>query len=260
MKNYLELINSFWKQHRNEQFCANDWFVYSYLLNEANRLFWPASFSVSTNIVCAELGISRSTFLKVRNKLKQKNLIGFMEGGRRKKPVYSIRGVQQTNAEPGTVQVASTADRVAEPEKNSPSVGKEHPPEKPANVGTAAISLPEGEKIPPQREQTDGPEKGKKEDNGFNPPSIEEVAAMFRERDNGLDPVRFHAYYSANGWMVGRNRMKSWAHAVTIWERNEKKWKAERPPERQQTNGAAEQRSKIGRTPMETALKNASGW
>jgi len=257
MKNYLELINSFWKQHRSEQFCANDWFVYSYLLNEANRLFWPASFSVSTNIVCAELGISRSTFLKVRNKLKQKNLIGFMEGGRRKKPVYSICGSRQANAAPSTVQNANTADKITEPEKNSPPVGKKHPPEEPANVGTAALASPEAEKSPPQRKQTDKP--GKEED-GFAPPSIEEVAAMFRDRDNGLDPVRFHAYYSANGWMVGRNRMKSWAHAVTVWERNEKKWKAERPPERQQTNGAADQRHKIGRTAMEIAMKNASGW
>jgi len=93
--NYLDYINSFWKQQRNEQMTANDWFVYSYLLNEANKISWSGSFRVSTNIACVELQMSRQTFTKVRNKLKQKNLIDFIEGTRNAKAQYTINDVSK---------------------------------------------------------------------------------------------------------------------------------------------------------------------
>ena len=35
-----------------------------------------------------------------------------------------------------------------------------------------------------------------------------------------MDSHRFFDYYEANGWMVGRNKMKDWKSAVRYWERN----------------------------------------
>lgn len=54
----------------------------------------------------------------------------------------------------------------------------------------------------------------------FVPPTVEEVAAYCRERGNNVDPERFVAYYTANGWRVGKNPMKDWKAAVRTWERN----------------------------------------
>jgi hypothetical protein len=34
-----------------------------------------------------------------------------------------------------------------------------------------------------------------------------------------VDPVKFHAHYTANGWKVGKNPMKNWKAAVVTWER-----------------------------------------
>lgn len=56
----------------------------------------------------------------------------------------------------------------------------------------------------------------------FLPPTVEEVRAYCRERGNNVDPQRFVDYYSSNGWMVGKNRMKDWKAAVRTWEQNEK--------------------------------------
>lgn len=54
----------------------------------------------------------------------------------------------------------------------------------------------------------------------FTPPTVEEVAAYCRERNNGINPESFVDYYESNGWMVGRNKMKDWKAAVRTWERN----------------------------------------
>lgn len=54
----------------------------------------------------------------------------------------------------------------------------------------------------------------------FTPPTIEEVSAYCSERQNGVDAQRFIDYYSSNGWMVGKNKMKDWKAAVRTWERN----------------------------------------
>ena len=54
----------------------------------------------------------------------------------------------------------------------------------------------------------------------FTPPTIEEVQAYCRERQNGVDAERFIDYYTSNGWLVGKNKMKDWKAAVRTWERN----------------------------------------
>ena len=54
----------------------------------------------------------------------------------------------------------------------------------------------------------------------FTAPTLEEVSEYCKERNNSVDPQRWFDYYSANGWMVGRNKMKDWKAAVRTWERN----------------------------------------
>lgn len=55
----------------------------------------------------------------------------------------------------------------------------------------------------------------------FIPPTVEEVREYCLSRNNSVDPARFVAYYTSNGWMVGRNKMKDWKSAVHTWERSE---------------------------------------
>ena len=61
----------------------------------------------------------------------------------------------------------------------------------------------------------------------FTPPTLEEVKAYCEERKNSVDPERFIDYYSSNGWMVGKSKMKDWKATVRNWERSDKK--AEQP-------------------------------
>ena len=54
----------------------------------------------------------------------------------------------------------------------------------------------------------------------FTPPTLEEVQAYCKERNNNVDAIKFINYYEANGWKVGRNKMKNWQATVRTWERN----------------------------------------
>ena len=57
-----------------------------------------------------------------------------------------------------------------------------------------------------------------KEIKRFIPPTEAEVAQYCKERHNTVNPKRFVDFYSAKGWMVGKNPMKDWRAAVRTWE------------------------------------------
>lgn len=53
----------------------------------------------------------------------------------------------------------------------------------------------------------------------FTPPTLDDVSAYVRERGSNVDPQRFLDFYTAKGWMVGKNPMKDWKAAVRTWEK-----------------------------------------
>lgn len=62
-------------------------------------------------------------------------------------------------------------------------------------------------------------DKIKSKSNKFVAPTLDEVSAYCNERHNNVDANRFIDYYTSNGWMVGKNKMKDWKAAVRNWER-----------------------------------------
>lgn len=63
-----------------------------------------------------------------------------------------------------------------------------------------------------------------KDANFFVPPTLEEVKAYCSERNNGVDADRFFDYYSANGWVQGKDRpIRDWKACFRTWERGFKK-------------------------------------
>ncbi len=52
----------------------------------------------------------------------------------------------------------------------------------------------------------------------FKPPDLNDVSDYFAELGAAEgEPGRFYDYYTANGWMVGRNKMKDWKAAARNW-------------------------------------------
>ena len=63
------------------------------------------------------------------------------------------------------------------------------------------------------------PEKPPQKRKVFTPPTLDEVADYCRERNNGIDPENFIAFYSSKNWFIGKNKMANWKMAVITWEK-----------------------------------------
>lgn len=63
--------------------------------------------------------------------------------------------------------------------------------------------------------------KGETRAKRFTPPTLGDVSAYVRERGSNVDPQRFLDFYTAKGWMVGKNPMKDWKAAVRTWEKRD---------------------------------------
>lgn len=57
----------------------------------------------------------------------------------------------------------------------------------------------------------------------FIKPTIEEIKAYCKERNNNIDAETFFHHYETNGWVQGKNKpIKNWKSAVITWEKNNK--------------------------------------
>lgn len=69
----------------------------------------------------------------------------------------------------------------------------------------------------PKSENTPKTEKKER----FKAPTVEEVQEYCTERGNNIDAQHFIDYYSARGWMLGKNHIKDWKACIRTWERND---------------------------------------
>lgn len=57
------------------------------------------------------------------------------------------------------------------------------------------------------------------------PKNLEEVESYFQEKQKPISEAhKFFNYYQANGWMVGKNKMKNWRAAANNWILNANKF------------------------------------
>lgn len=86
-----------------------------------------------------------------------------------------------------------------------------------------------GAEIAPKKENNNKSENKGPSATHFSPPKLDEVKAYFREKglspaDAQLEAEKFIDRYEANGWIVGKVKMKNWKSAVNNWLRNRKEW------------------------------------
>ena len=72
------------------------------------------------------------------------------------------------------------------------------------------------DKVPPKRIER----KNRKTDK-FIAPTLDELKAHLKDKGyDNVNPDAFLANYEANGWMVGKNKMKCWKAATAKWQHN----------------------------------------
>lgn len=112
---------------------------------------------------------------------------------------------------------ARSEARKNKPEQNETKETKDNKPEQ------NTTNFPKEKEKEKEKENNNDKEsvREKKPLKRFTPPKREEVAEYCRERGNNVDVERFVDYYTANGWMVGKNPMKDWRATVRTWERSD---------------------------------------
>ena len=128
---------------------------------------------------------------------------------RQETPPYNTDQVRMVWERIGNVSIPDTQVRLGKDRLGEVSVGKDRIVDEDINVPTK----------PTKR---------------FTPPTVDEVTDYCMERGNCVDPQRFVDYYSSNGWMVGKNKMKDWKAAVRTWEQKDKQYS--RPTAPKNTN------------------------
>lgn len=64
----------------------------------------------------------------------------------------------------------------------------------------------------------------------FAPPTLEDVIGYCQEKGYKIDAERFIDFYSAKGWMIGKNKMKDWKAAVRNWARSQRQESTTKAP------------------------------
>lgn len=95
----------------------------------------------------------------------------------------------------------------------------------PQSAASCRELRPESESNPNPNTESESESKTKESARArtaFAPPSVEEVEAYCSQRQNGIDPEAFIAFYASKGWMVGKTKMVDWKAAVRTWEQRDK--------------------------------------
>ena len=75
--------------------------------------------------------------------------------------------------------------------------------------------------MPIREEEREKREEKEKKIKRFSAPLVDDIRNYCIERKNNVDPVKWFNFYSAKGWMIGKNKMKDWKAAVRTWEKSE---------------------------------------
>jgi predicted phage replisome organizer len=101
--------------------------------------------------------------------------------------------------------------------------------------------------------------KKKKNSDRFAPPTQQDVQVYMMEIKAKDDSQRFIDYYTSNGWMVGRNKMKDWKATVRNWVSRNQFGKTKRTEAEIETYTDDEQMSQAEQDEIKNLLKNIKG-
>ena len=212
---YIDYINQFWQIRRYKPMTAHEADFYFFLLKECNIRNWLCPFELPTRLIQAELGYSNKTVIDLRNRLKQKGLIDFIEGNRREKAasyVLLVTSGNQSSNQTGNQSSNQTGNQSSNQTGNQSS----NPIIKTKNK-TKNINNNSGELFPPEKEKKQKPKVNKPE---FIPPTLDEVKSYFEGRlpDWERQAELFFYHFDSLGWRnTNGTKIVNWDSKANFW-------------------------------------------
>lgn len=178
---------------------------YFFLLKECNIRNWLCPFELPTRLIQAELGYSNKTVIDLRNRLKQKGLIDFIEGNRREKAASYILLVTSSN---------QTGNQSSNQNGNQTGNQNGNPIIKTKNK--TKNNNNSGELFPPEEK----PKKKKSAKAEFIPPTLYQVKAYFEEKlpDWERQAEIFFYHFDSLGWRNANGaKIERWDSKANLW-------------------------------------------
>lgn len=202
---YIDYINQFWQIRRYKPMTAHEADFYFFLLKECNIRNWLCPFELPTRLIQAELGYSNKTVIDLRNRLKQKGLIDFIEGNRREKAASYILLVTS-----GNQIVNQTGNQSSNQNGNQTGNPIIKTKNKTKNNNNS------GELFPPEEK----PKKKKTAKAEFIPPTLGQVKAYFEEKlpDWERQAEIFFYHFDSLGWRNANGaKIERWDSKANLW-------------------------------------------
>ena len=202
---YIDYINQFWQIRRYKPMTAHEADFYFFLLKECNIRNWLCPFELPTRLIQAELGYSNKTVIDLRNRLKQKGLIDFIEGNRREKAASYILLVTS-----GNQIVNQTGNQSSNQNGNQTGNPIIKTKNKTKNNNNS------GELFPPEEK----PKKKKTANAEFIPPTLGQVKAYFEEKlpDWERQAEIFFYHFDSLGWRNANGaKIERWDSKANLW-------------------------------------------
>ena len=194
---YIDYINQFWQIRRYKPMTAHEADFYFFLLKECNIRNWLCPFELPTRLIQAELGYSNKTVIDLRNRLKQKGLIDFIEGNRREKAasyILLVTSSNQTGNQTGN-QNGNPIIKTKNKTKNNNNSGELFPPE-------------------------EKPKKKKSAKAEFIPPTLDQVKSYFEGKlpDWERQAEIFFYHFDSLGWRNANGaKIERWDSKANLW-------------------------------------------
>ena len=178
---------------------------YFFLLKECNIRNWLCPFELPTRLIQAELGYSNKTVIDLRNRLKQKGLIDFIEGNRREKAASYILLVTSGNQSGN--QTGNQSSNQSGNQNGNPIIKTKNKTKNNNNSG---------ELFPPE-EKTKKKKSAKAE---FIPPTLDQVKAYFEGKllDWERQAEVFFYHFDSLGWRNANGaKIERWDSKANLW-------------------------------------------
>lgn len=201
---YLDLLNRFHDLLMRSQVSKNGQLLYHTLLMINNKSSWSDWFQRTNVSLYAMMGMSEKGLIEARKELKELGIIDYIPS--RKKGQVTKYSVLHCKIYGSKYSLNDSENDSLSDSQNAVETTGET---------TDIKRLKTKTKTKTDKKTTDVVQKK------FVPPTVEAVRGYCLERNNGIDPQRFVDFYSAKGWMLGKNKMKDWRACVRTWERRE---------------------------------------
>lgn len=174
--------------------------------NSSGMIFLTENIPYSTKMLADELGFDENIVKMAIVSLEKLNMVTTDSG------CLCIPGWEE-------YQSVESLDKIREQTKKRVQKFRENQKRIASNV-TCNVTVTESNATEEEKElEEDIDKKENTKRKNFIPPTVEEVKEYIDSVGSQVDAESFVAFYESKGWMVGKNKMKSWKAAIVTWEK-----------------------------------------